>query len=578
MQLQIHSDYAQICARVAARIAEIVRAKPDAVLGLATGSTPLGIYAELIRLHRSEGLDFSRVRTFNLDEYFPMAQGAPQSYARFMREQLLDHINIAPRNCHIPSGLARGAQQIEADCAAYEAQISACGGLDFQLLGIGRSGHIGFNEPGSAKESRTRLVTLDSTTRLDAAGEFFGLENVPIRALTMGLKTILEAREIVLVASGSRKATIVAEACEGKITSKVPASFLREHPNASFWLDEAATRDLQSAPRRATAPPRTLWIRAALQRGQRLEELGSEAKEVANDLRERLNDDAHLPTEKTVLCLSPHPDDDVICCGATLLKMAARGNRVFVAYGVSGANAVRDKDVLGLLRARHPRLISFLEEHLAPGRSLEDAVNEVRTSTFEREAGAPDAPLLRDLKRLVREGEASDACCKMGAKPVFLDLPFYGDGVHRSPVGDEDVARMHAMLAHVRPDVVLLTGEHNDPHGTHEKCEQAFNLAAQSYDGTFNRWNYRGAWDDYQTWEGDYFCVFGKSLMDKKIDLILDHISQLDPLFPGDQPLEFWERARNRNRQNARQLQTLGILPPSRSFDPLYVEVFRKND
>lgn len=247
-----------------------------------------------------------------------------------------------------------------------------------------------------------------------------------------------------------------------------------------------------------------------------------------------------------------------------------------MAYGVNGANAVRDKDVLGHLRDRQPRLIAYLEEHLEPGKPLESAMNEVRSFIFERPSGAPDAPLLRELKRLVREGEASDSCRKMGAKPIFLDLPFYGDGAQRLPLGPEDVSRNVALLQAVQPDLVLLTGEKNDPHGTHETCERAFNLAAREHSGHFARWNYRGAWDDYQTWEGDYFSVFDKTLMDKKTDLILDHISQLDPLFPGDQPLEFWERARNRNRENARQLQRLGVLPLSRSFDPLYVEVFQK--
>ena len=575
MTVEIRPDYAQICREVAARIAQIVWQKPDAVLGLATGSTPLGVYGELIRLHREEGLKFAGVRAFNLDEYYGLAPGAPQSYARFMRENLFDHLDIPGQNCFIPDGRAREMAQIDDDCAAYEEKIVALGGLDFQLLGIGRNGHIGFNEPGSALDSRTRLVRLDSATRSDAAGEFFGLQNVPARALSMGLASIFQAREIVLMASGAKKAAILAEAVEGKITSKIPASFLREHPNATFWLDEDAASELEIR-RVGASEPRQFWTRDALHRGEPLSNLGSQAREIAADLLEKCDDDAHLPRGKTVLCLSPHPDDDVICCGATLLKMAARGNRLWVAYGVSGANAVRDKDVLAHLRARHPRLISGLEEHLEAGKTLENVIGEVRTSIFEREDGAPDAPLLRDLKRLVREGEASDACRKMGAQPLFLDLPFYGDGARRLPLSQADVEKMRALLEEVRPDLVLLTGEHNDPHGTHETCEAAFKRAAQSYDGTFECWNYRGAWSDYQTWEGDYFSVFDKALMDRKIDLILDHISQLDPLFPGSQPLEFWERARNRNRENARQLQRLGILPASRSFAPLYVEVFKK--
>ena len=591
-----------MCRVVAARIAAIIQEKPDAVLGLATGSTPIGVYQELIRLHREENLDFSRVTTFNLDEYVPIAPGAPQSYHRFMREQLFDHINC--QNWHVPGGAARDLAQIEADCSAYEAAIEAAGGLDFQLLGIGRTGHIGFNEPGSGPETRTRLVVLDSMTRSDAASAFFGLENVPARAITMGVGTILGAREIAILASGDGKAAIVKEALEGKITSKVPASLLREHPNTAWHLDAEAASELSQLAQPWSAPDadvenfelqRRALLAAAFASGKTLAEVGetelgsvgaarfapvltTAKREVEADLKKRLGDEA-LPENQTVLCLSPHPDDDVICCGATLLKLAARGNRVLVAFGVNGANAVRDKDVLALLRARHPRLISYLEEHLEPGKSLEDAVTNVRASIFEREPGAPDAPLLRELKRLVREGEASDACRKMGAKPLFLDLPFYGDGAQRMPLGEADIAKMLEMLGVVQPDLVLLTGEKNDPHGTHMMCEAAFENAAQKYlqggGKTFRKWNYRGAWDDYQTSEGDYFSIFDKAAMEHKIDLILDHISQLDPLFPGEQHGEFWERARDRNRENARQLQRLGVLPPSRSFDPLYCEVFR---
>ena len=598
-----YPDYAALCRAVAARIAALVRAKPNAVLGLATGSTPIGVYDELIRLHREADLDFSRVTCFNLDEYFPIEPDAPQSYHRFMREHLFDGINCG--NWHLPLGQGESGA-IEATCAAYEAQIAGAGGLDFQLLGIGRSGHIGFNEPGSGLDSRTRLVVLDSVTRQDAASAFFGLENVPARALTMGIATILGAREIALLASGDGKAAIVAEALEGKITSKVPASFLREHPHATWYLDREAAGELKlfAFPWRAPdanwddfALRRRALFAAAFESGKPLVELTEPEVEqigaagfpdldgargaVAADLQARL-DDALLPRGQSVLCLSPHPDDDVICCGATLLKMAARANRMFVAFGVNGANAVRDKDVLALLRARAPRLVVYLEEHLDPGATLEDAVAQVRTSIWERAPGAPDAPLLRELKRLVREGEASDACRKMGAKPLFLDLPFYGNGASRAPVGAPDVARMLEMLRAVRPDVVLLTGEKNDPHGTHSACETAFERAAAIYlaqgGAAFRKWNYRGAWDDYQTWEGDYFSVFDKARMEQKIDLILDHTSQLDPLFPGDQPLEFWERARDRNRENARQLQRLGVLPPSRSFDPLYAEVFQFAD
>ena len=577
MNLQIRANYQTICHEAAQIIAQLVRQKPNCVLGLATGSTPIGVYNELVRLHREEGLDFSRVTTFNLDEYFPISPDAPQSYRRFMREHLFDKINCA--NWHVPNGKLRDKAHVERDCEEYEKAIADAGGLDLQLLGIGRTGHIGFNEPGASRESSTRLVVLDHLTRADAANDFHGLENVPVRAVTMGIGTILQSRQIVIMASGARKADIVQEAIEGKITSKVPASFLREHANTHWFLDESAASQLieYSKPWRAANADLSdfgLQRRALFAAAQELdkplsklsardlEETGSGrlAREVPSpeaaiqgvetDLKARLSDE-HLPRNSNVLCLSPHPDDDVICCGATLLKLAERNNKVFVAYGVSGFHAVRDKDVLRSLRARDPRFVSHLEK-AEPTRSFEEVSAQVRQFIFERD-GEEDDTLLRDLKRLVREGEAADSCRKMNATPLFLDLPFYYE--HDKQLSSRDVEIMLAALQQVQPDLVLLTGELNDPHGTHSLCGEAFDRAAIEYSNGggkgFHHWNYRGAWDEFALWQGDFFSVFGKSLMERKVELILDHISQLEPMFPGgSDPREFYEtRPRPQSRQ-----------------------------
>ncbi len=565
---QVHASYEALCQAVAARIAQLIRAKPDAVLGLATGSTPIGVYRELIRLHAEENLDFARVQSFNLDEYFPIQPDAPQSYHRFMREQLFDHINCS--RWQVPDGGRAGADEVRARCQAYEAAIRDAGGLDFLLLGIGRTGHVGFNEPGSGRDSRTRLVTLDSLTRADAAPAFFGLENVPARAITMGIATILEAREVAILASGSRKAEVVALALEGPATSKLPATWLREHASCAWHLDEAAASRLSS---RLQAPDaRRSRLRAALEGAAELR-----AEEV-EELKSRCENGKYLPQGRRVLCLSPHPDDDVICCGATLQKMAARANEITIAYLVSGSNAVRDKDVLALLRSGRASLTEHLQQSLLPSQGFEDGLNRVRREIFEREPGQSDSALLRDLKRLAREDEARDAAAKIGAEPRFLDLPFYYEREHRA--GDADSERVLALLRAARPELVLLTGEMNDPHGTHEQCARAFEQAARKYlqqgGQGFAQWHYRGAWDEFAVEEGDYFSVFGREEMERKIGLILDHLSQLDPLFPGGSDRrEFWERARERNRSTARQLQKLGVLPPSRSFEPLYAEVFR---
>ena len=232
---------------VALVVESLIRERSSAgqptVLGLPTGSTPIGVYRELIRLHNEEDLDFSNVITFNLDEYWPMDPDSIHSYNRWMHETFFNHVNIAAENIHIPRGdLSRN--EIDAYCDEYEFLIEKAGGIDLQLLGIGRTGHLGFNEPDSARNSATRLVTLDQKTRLDAAAGFFGEENVPLRAITMGIGTIMSARKIILMALGEHKSKIVYEAVEGEVSEKIPATFLQSHPNAIFAVDSAAAGEL----------------------------------------------------------------------------------------------------------------------------------------------------------------------------------------------------------------------------------------------------------------------------------------------------------------------------------------------
>src|SRR5690348_4823150 len=240
-------DHDDLVPLIADRIAEVLRretaAKGHCVLGLATGSTPIGIYQELIRRHQAGRLDFSRVVTFNLDEYYPMPPDSPHSYRRYMWENLFKHVNVDPAHVHIPDG-GVPREKLAEHCAAYERAIRAAGGIDFQILGVGKTGHIGFNEPGSPAASRTRLVTLDTVTRKDAAADFFGEDNVPREAITMGVATILEAREIALVATGEHKAAIVQREVEGDASPDIAATYLQEHPDATVYLDLAAAADL----------------------------------------------------------------------------------------------------------------------------------------------------------------------------------------------------------------------------------------------------------------------------------------------------------------------------------------------
>jgi glucosamine-6-phosphate deaminase len=240
-RIAIFPDKSAACTRLAAEVCALIREINDsgrpAVLGLATGSTPIPFYQELIRLHREEGMSFARVITFNLDEYRGLDRAHPESYWSFMHRQLFDHIDVPAENIHLPLGIV---DEVPAHCAAYEQAILAAGGIDFQLLGIGRTGHIGFNEPGSPRDSRTREIHLDPITRQDAAPAFGGIEQVPSTAITMGCGTILAARRIALLAFGPNKAAIVKEAIEGPVTDRVSASFLQDHPDAAFYLDAEA--------------------------------------------------------------------------------------------------------------------------------------------------------------------------------------------------------------------------------------------------------------------------------------------------------------------------------------------------
>ncbi|MBL8797233.1 MAG: glucosamine-6-phosphate deaminase, partial [Planctomycetia bacterium] len=344
---------------VALMIESLIRQNNSAgrptVLGLATGSTPVGLYRELIRLHREAGLDFSRVITFNLDEYCPMQPDSPHSYRRWMQETFFNHVNIQKQNIHIPDGTIR-PEDAEDYCATYEQKIRRAGGIDLQILGIGRSGHIGFNEPGSTRHSRTRLTTLDSVTRRDAASGFFGEENVPHQALTMGVGTILEARKIVLLAFGEHKAPIVRKALEEDMTDAVAASFLQKHPDSTFILDQAAASELVAVSSPWSVGPvrwtpeliRRAVIRLSLKVGKALLKLSDEDFR-EHDLYELLRE--HGPAEvlgrrifdemmgtlcnlpagaepRTVLVFSPHPDDDVISMGGTIIQLVEQKHKV----------------------------------------------------------------------------------------------------------------------------------------------------------------------------------------------------------------------------------------------------------
>jgi len=607
-------DHADLARQVAARIAEVIRRANaegrHAVLGLATGSTPVGVYRELVRLHRDEGLSFARVITFNLDEYWPMAPDSLHSYRRFMREHLFDLVDLPPGQAHVPDGtLAR--DDVEAACAAYEAAIRTAGGIDFQLLGIGKTGHIGFNEPGSGAQSRTRLIRLDAVTRRDAAADFFGEANVPREAITMGVATILEAREVSLLATGEHKAAIIRRAVEGDVTPTIAATFLQRHPNTTVWLDDAAAADLT----RVATPwllDEVQWTPALTERavtwlsrtvGRAILKLtahdyaehgmsslvaehgtpGAVNGRVFNVLGAKIRGKSKLPQGARVVCFSPHPDDDVISMGGILRKLAENGNAITVAYMTSGNIAVFDHEV-----RRHLDVADRLRRE----RGLDDgAWSALRRTVLDALAakvpGTVDIPEVQDFKRVIREAEAVSGLEASGlsaANARFLNLPFYRTGtVKKDPVGPADVRIVRDLLAALSPEYVFVAGDLSDPHGTHRMCKEAIDGAlaelwparprgphrtrdARPVDTPFplggapEVWLYRGAWQEWPVAEATWLVPLSAEELGAKIQAIFKHQSQKDSApFPGQDEREFWQRVEARNTDTARVLDRLGL-------------------
>jgi glucosamine-6-phosphate deaminase len=581
-------------ATLAREIASLIRRRAEegqpCVLGLATGSTPMTVYGELVRLHRQEKLSFANVVTFNLDEYYPMEPTALQSYRRFMDEFLFGHVDIDPANVHIPDGTL-GQEDIGAFCDAYERALEQAGGIDLQLLGIGRTGHIGFNEPGSARTSATRLITLDRVTRKDAASDFFGQTHVPRRGITMGVGTILKARRIVLLALGEQKAPVIARAVEGEVCESVAASFLQEHPNVSVYLDRAAAAGLTRLKSPWVLGPiawdepairsAAIWL-ARLTDKPVLKLTDEDYNE--NSLQDLLAEHGpaydinlrvfrHLQatitgwpggrpssaaapgapdrsttsaTPKRVLIFSPHPDDDVISMGGTLMRMVDQGHEVHVAYQTSGNIAVFDDDAIRF--ADFATALASLK-HKSPGQA--------------------DSAEVRRIKSLIRRGEARAAGRWCGVRPEhlhFLDLPFYETGrVRKKPLSEQDVRIIVDLLREIRPQQVYAAGDLSDPHGTHRTCLGAIQralhgVADEPWYAACEVWLYRGAWQEWEPQQIDMAVPLSPQELRRKIEAIFRHESQKDKaLFPGPDEREFWQRAEQRNRETARIYDRLGL-------------------
>ncbi len=587
---------------VAKEIAELIKLKQSenkpCVLGLATGSSPIKVYEELVRMHQEDGLSFQNVITFNLDEYYPMEKENTQSYWYFMHEYLFNHVDILPENINIPSGTVE-ASEIHQFCIDYELKIKDAGGLDFQLLGIGRTGHIGFNEPGSHFNSGTRNITLDHITRMDAASAFLGIDHVPRVAITMGISTIRKAKRIVLMAWGINKASMIKETIEGNISSEVPASYLQHHDNVTFVLDEGASTKLT----RIKTPwlvknciwtddltiKAVVWLSGLLKKSvlkltdkdynnngmaSLLVEQGSAYVlniKMFNRLQHTITgwpggkpnaDDSNRPERKTpakkrVIIFSPHPDDDVISMGGTFDRLVEQGHDVHIVYQTSGNIAVSDEEALKFAE------VSNDLNHKDSG------ANKIIIDLKTKKEYDIDSFEVRSLKGLIRRKEsiASTRYLGLADKNVhFLDLPFYETGkVKKNKLGEEDIKIMINIISEIEPHQIYAAGDLADPHGTHKVCLDALFIAleelkTEKFMDDCWVWLYRGAWHEWDINEIDMAVPLSPDQVNKKKQAIFYHQSQKDGvMFQGDDTREFWMRAEDRNKETAKKYNDLGM-------------------
>lgn len=597
---------------LADEIAALIRLKAskneNCVLGLATGSTPKILYKELVRLHKEEGLSFKNVIAFNLDEYYPMQPDAKQSYHRFMAEQLFSHVDIDPKNIHIPDGTILKSN-INAYTESFEKKIEESGGIDLQVLGIGLNGHIGFNEPGANRSSVTRIVALETNTRLANAYEFNNVSEVPRLAITMGISTILKAKRIVLLAFGPTKADIVQQSVEGHVCDSVPASFLQEHHNCNFFIDDAAAQSLtrfkspwlagqinwtEKLIRKAVCSMATEMKKPLLMLTKEdynnagladlLEKHGTVSAinlRVFNGLRDTItgwpggkpmedvprHPERRNPASKRVIIFSPHPDDDIISMGGTFLRLVQQGHDVHVGYQTSGNIAVSDEFVM--------RQIDFavefdsyfeIDKSLAGG-IWRDALDFIKL----KQPNQKDTPEIRSIKGMIRRTEARATCRYVGVKDEnmhFMNLPFYETGlIKKNPPSEEDIQIHIDLIKKIKPHQIFAAGDFADPHGTHKVCfdvmfEALKRLKANKDESVAdcNLWLYRGAWAEWDIWDIDMAIPMSPDQVLEKRNGIFIHQSQKDGVvFQGSDSREFWQRAEDRNAGTAELFDDLGL-------------------
>jgi len=594
--------------QIASFIKERQKTNQMLVLGLATGSTPKTLYAELVRMHKEEGLSFKNVISFNLDEYYPIDNDALQSYNCYMRRQLFDYIDIDPKNVHIPNG-ELSKETVKAHCTEYEQQIEEAGGIDLQILGIGNNGHIGFNEPGSSIYSRTRLITLENSTRLANSYEFANISEVPRMAITMGINTILKAKQILLLAWGSSKAEVIQKAAEGQVTEQVPASLLQQHPDCRFIVDKDAAAELT----RNKSPWLTgeiEWTPKMIKKGvvnmslktgkpvlsltdndyneyglgDLLVEKG-DAYEINLQVYYLLRDSitgwpggkpnavipAHPersePYPKKVVIFSPHPDDDIISMGGTFQRLHDQGHEVHAAYQTSGNIAVTDEFVTRFLDFA----VGFEGIAGIDTKKSEKILADAKKYLSQKKSNQEDTDEIRAIKGLIRRCEAKATCRYVGVKEEnvhFLNLPFYETGtIEKKPMSEEDVKITIDLLQKIKPEQVFAAGDLADPHGTHKVCLDIVIEALKRIKKNGDKWVsdcwlwlYKGAWQEWNIEEIEMAIPMSPDQVLKKRYGIFIHQSQKDMVpFQGSDSREFWQRAEERNIHTANLYAQLGL-------------------
>ena len=609
--VQIYKNSTEGSNAVAAQIAALIKEKQakklPCVLGMATGTTPILLYKELVRLHKEEGLSFKNVVTINLDEYYPIEKSAYQSYWSFMHRHLFDLVDIDPKNIHLPNG-EWTKENLKESCISYEQTIEKTGGIDLQILGIGKNGHIGFNEPGSSFHSKTRVIHLDQQTRIANTYEFHDLNKVPKLAITVGISSIMKAKKIVLLAWGD-KASIVAKSIEGDVTEQIPASVLQNHDDCTFVIDEMAASDLT----RNKAPWLTgsnEWtpqmikravISLALKLGKTILSLTADdykenslsdllvLKESVYDinlqvfymLRDSItgwpggkpnavipaHPERSAPHPKKVLIFSPHPDDDIISMGGTFMRLQEQGHDVHVAYQTSGNIAVTDEFVTRFLDFA----VGFEDLFGIDNKKSQEILINARQFLADKQSTHLDTAEIRAIKGLIRRCEAKATCRYVGLKDTnyhFLDLPFYETGtIDKKPMSELDIRITMDLLNELKPHQVYCAGDLADPHGTHKVCLEIIfeslrrlKAAGESWVKDCWVWLYKGAWQEWDVSEIEMAMPMSPDQVLKKRFGIFIHQSQKDSVpFQGTDSREFWQRAEIRNANTADLYASLGL-------------------